>query len=70
MSEPGSQSESESRVTQLSARDRDRFLAILEDELAIPNEALTQAAQRYKAMREIQESLYTKPPLPKIGENL
>lgn len=35
-------------VTQLSRRDRDRFLAVLDDSEARPNKALKAAAKRYK----------------------
>jgi uncharacterized protein (DUF1778 family) len=35
-------------VTELSARDRDLFIALLDDVEAKPNKALTAAARRYK----------------------
>ena len=35
-------------VTVLSSRDRDRFIALLDDAEARPNAALTKAAKRYK----------------------
>src|SRR5258708_18158432 len=38
----------ENRVTELSNRDRDRFLAILDDEQARPNKALQAAAKAYR----------------------
>lgn len=40
------------RSTVLSRRDRDILLAALNDEGAAPNQALTEAAKRYKAGRE------------------
>lgn len=39
----------QSNVTELSARDRDRFIALLDDVDAAPNAALIKAAARYKA---------------------
>lgn len=48
-------------VTVLSARDRERFLALL-DEPAVPNTALKAAAQRYK-----QECLSTRISGPRSG---
>ncbi len=38
----------ERNVTVLSDRDRDRILALLDDQDAAPNAALTAAAERYK----------------------
>jgi uncharacterized protein (DUF1778 family) len=38
----------EQQVTRLSARDHQRFLALLDDENAAPNKALVAAAKRYK----------------------
>jgi len=35
-------------VTELSNRDRDRFIALLDDAKARPNKALADAARRYK----------------------
>jgi uncharacterized protein (DUF1778 family) len=35
-------------VTELSNRDRDRFVALLDDTAAKPNKALTEAARRYR----------------------
>lgn len=35
-------------VTELSNRDRDRFIALLDDAERKPNKALTEAARRYK----------------------
>jgi uncharacterized protein (DUF1778 family) len=35
-------------VTELSNRDRDRFIALLDDAEARPNKALSEAARRYK----------------------
>jgi uncharacterized protein (DUF1778 family) len=35
-------------VTELTNRDRDRFIALLDDTEAKPNKALTEAARRYK----------------------
>ncbi len=39
---------SESNVTKLSRRDRDRFLAMLDDESAKPNKALLDAVKHYR----------------------
>jgi uncharacterized protein (DUF1778 family) len=36
------------QVTRLSQRDRERFVAMLDDESSKPNEALVKAARRYK----------------------
>ncbi len=36
------------QVTRLSERDRQRFVAILDDESSQPNDALVKAAKRYK----------------------
>lgn len=36
------------QVTRLSERDRQRFLAMLDDESSKPNDALAKAAKRYK----------------------
>lgn len=38
----------EQQVTRLSERDRQRFVAVLDDESSQPNDALVQAAKRYK----------------------
>jgi uncharacterized protein (DUF1778 family) len=38
----------EQGITELTNRDRDRFVALLDDEGAKPNKALTEAARRYK----------------------
>lgn len=38
----------EQNTTQLSERDRKRFVAMLDDESTKPNKALTAAAKRYK----------------------
>ena len=38
----------ESNVTKLSQRDRDRFLALLEDDTTKPNKALLDAAKHYR----------------------
>jgi uncharacterized protein (DUF1778 family) len=38
----------EQQVTRLSERDRERFVALLDDESTKPNEALVKAAKRYK----------------------
>ena len=38
-------------VTELTNRDRDRFLALLEDTSRKPNKALRNAAERYKKLR-------------------
>jgi uncharacterized protein (DUF1778 family) len=36
------------QVTRLSQRDRERFVAMLDDESSKPNDALVKAAKRYK----------------------
>jgi uncharacterized protein (DUF1778 family) len=38
----------EQQATMLSQRDRDAFIAMLDDQSARPNKALTSAAKRYK----------------------
>jgi uncharacterized protein (DUF1778 family) len=38
----------EQQVTRLSERDRERFVALLDDQSTKPNEALVKAAKRYK----------------------
>lgn len=38
----------EQQVTRLSERDRQRFVAMLDDESSQPNDALVKAAKRYK----------------------
>lgn len=38
----------EQQVTRLSERDRERFMALLDDESTKPNGALVKAAKRYK----------------------
>jgi uncharacterized protein (DUF1778 family) len=39
------------RVTQLTDRDRDAFLAMLDDTSSKPNKSLTAAAKKYKKLR-------------------
>ena len=45
----------QSHVTELSNRDRDLFLAMLDDESARPSDALLESAERYKELSRRDE---------------